>query len=111
MPNPFFDLIGIACGHFDIAFKKFLLATVIGKSFIKANIQALSIIFTTFYLTNDHFKTQKNSVKANHFNFRYMQLGLKCFQTLFIVFYVYSLLKELARVYQTRLKNSQTKQN
>lgn len=44
VPNPLFDLAGIMCGQFGIPFWKFFMATVIGKSFMKANIQTIFII-------------------------------------------------------------------
>lgn len=39
VPNPLFDLAGIMCGQFGIAFWKFFLATLIGKAIIKTHIQ------------------------------------------------------------------------
>ncbi|KAI8928555.1 hypothetical protein BC831DRAFT_447708 [Entophlyctis helioformis] len=44
VPNPLFDLAGIICGHFSIPFATFFGATVIGKSIIKSNIQAISVV-------------------------------------------------------------------
>lgn len=45
-PNATFDICGIACGYYRIPFLEFLSATVIGKAFIKAPLQA---IFTVFW--------------------------------------------------------------
>mgnify|MGYP003685289993 CR=1 FL=1 len=45
-PNMFFDLCGIAAGHYLIPFKDFLLATILGKAFIKAPCQGLLVIYT-----------------------------------------------------------------
>ena len=42
IPNPLFDLAGIACGHFLIPFYTFFIATSIGKSLIKTSIQVES---------------------------------------------------------------------
>ncbi|CAK9150241.1 unnamed protein product [Ilex paraguariensis] len=44
VPNPLFDLAGIMCGQFGVAFWKFFLATVIGKAIIKTHIQTVFII-------------------------------------------------------------------
>eukprot|EP00002_Diphylleia_rotans_P024643 TRINITY_DN4873_c0_g1_i5.p1 TRINITY_DN4873_c0_g1~~TRINITY_DN4873_c0_g1_i5.p1 ORF type:complete len:352 (-),score=70.10 TRINITY_DN4873_c0_g1_i5:666-1721(-) len=44
IPNPLFDLAGIACGHFLIPFKTFFGATAIGKAFFKAQLQAIFVI-------------------------------------------------------------------
>lgn len=44
VPNPLFDLAGIMCGQFGIAFWKFFLATLIGKAIIKTHIQTVFII-------------------------------------------------------------------
>ena len=43
-PNAAFDLCGIASGHYLIPFYDFILATIIGKAFIKTPIQCLLII-------------------------------------------------------------------
>ena len=50
----FFDLCGIAAGHYLIPFKDFLYATIIGKAFIKAPLQGLFIIslFTNNFIEN-----------------------------------------------------------
>lgn len=45
-PNPLFDLAGLTCGHLLIDFKTFFIATAIGKSLIKVNIQILAIIIS-----------------------------------------------------------------
>lgn len=44
IPNPLFDLAGLTCGHFLIPFWTFFGATLIGKSIIKSNIQAIFYI-------------------------------------------------------------------
>ncbi|XP_060660261.1 vacuole membrane protein 1 isoform X1 [Drosophila nasuta] len=44
VPNPLFDLAGVACGHFLVPFWKFFLATLIGKAIFKANIQLLIVV-------------------------------------------------------------------
>lgn len=44
IPNPLFDLAGLACGYLGIPFKTFLSATVTAKGFVKAPIQAFFYI-------------------------------------------------------------------
>lgn len=44
VPNPFFDLAGLTCGHFQIPFWTFFGATVIGKACIKVSIQSFFVI-------------------------------------------------------------------
>ena len=39
IPNPFFDLAGITCGHFLIPFWTFFGATLIGKAIVKMHLQ------------------------------------------------------------------------
>ena len=44
IPNPLFDLAGLACGHFLIPFWTFFGATVIGKAVVKAQLQTALVI-------------------------------------------------------------------
>ncbi|ALC43840.1 CG32087 [Drosophila busckii] len=44
IPNPFFDLTGVACGHFLVPFWKFFIATLIGKALIKSSLQQLIVV-------------------------------------------------------------------
>lgn len=44
VPNPFFDLAGVACGHFLVPFWKFFIATMIGKAIFKATLQQLVVV-------------------------------------------------------------------
>uniref|UniRef100_A0A1I8B0G8 Vacuole membrane protein 1 n=1 Tax=Meloidogyne hapla TaxID=6305 RepID=A0A1I8B0G8_MELHA len=46
IPNPFFDLAGITCGHFLIPFWTFFGATLIGKALIKMHVQMLFVVLT-----------------------------------------------------------------
>ena len=41
IPNPLFDLCGIACGHFLMPFENFFFATFVGKAIIRAGYQSL----------------------------------------------------------------------
>eukprot|EP00899_Mesostigma_viride_P003175 jgi/Mesvir1/12859/Mv05887-RA.1 len=45
IPNPFFDLAGMTCGHLLVPFASFFLATVIGKALIKSHLQAVVMIY------------------------------------------------------------------
>lgn len=44
IPNPFFDLAGITCGHFLVPFWKFFLATLIGKAIFKMHLQMFFVV-------------------------------------------------------------------
>jgi membrane protein YqaA with SNARE-associated domain len=44
VPNPFFDLAGVACGYMLVSFWTFFLATLLGKAIIKASLQAFLVI-------------------------------------------------------------------
>ena len=44
IPNPLFDLAGLACGHFGVPFFTFFGATFIGKAVVKAHGQSLFVI-------------------------------------------------------------------
>ena len=56
-PNATFDICGIACGYYKIPFMEFLSATVVGKAFIKAPLQALFTIFW-FLPTVEEYKDE-----------------------------------------------------
>ncbi|KAI9337481.1 hypothetical protein BDR26DRAFT_863669 [Obelidium mucronatum] len=45
VPNPFFDLAGMLCGHFQVPFYTFFGATFLGKSLIKTSFQAFAVVF------------------------------------------------------------------
>jgi len=44
-PNALFDMCGLCCGHFMMPMWSFLIATMIGKGFIKAPCQALAFTY------------------------------------------------------------------
>ena len=50
-PNALFDLCGICCGHFMMPFWEFFLAVMLGKCFVKANMQAF--FFITVFTPNE----------------------------------------------------------
>jgi membrane protein YqaA with SNARE-associated domain len=45
VPNPLFDVAGLACGHLQIPFSVFFISTFIGKAINKISIQTFFIIF------------------------------------------------------------------
>lgn len=63
-PNMFFDLCGIAAGHYLIPFKDFLYATILGKAFIKAPLQGLFIISL---FTNNFIETFIEKLPFNQY--------------------------------------------
>ncbi|EDV96667.1 GH15080 [Drosophila grimshawi] len=44
VPNPLFDLAGVACGHFLVPFWKFFVATLMGKAIVKTSLQQVLVI-------------------------------------------------------------------
>lgn len=44
IPNPLFDLAGLMCGHFQVKFTTFFVATLIGKAINKVSLQICCII-------------------------------------------------------------------
>lgn len=48
VPNPFFDLAGLTCGHCGVPLLTFFLATVLGKAVVKVSMQAsaYAVIFS-----------------------------------------------------------------
>ncbi len=44
-PNALFDMCGLCCGHFMMPMGSFLLATTMGKGFIKAPLQGLLFVW------------------------------------------------------------------
>ena len=58
----FFDLCGIAVGHYLIPFKDFLIATIIGKVFIKAPSQGILVI----YIFTSYVQTLLNNLVSEY---------------------------------------------
>ncbi|KAM3724666.1 Ectopic P granules protein [Dirofilaria immitis] len=54
IPNPFFDLAGITCGHFLVPFWKFFLATLIGKALFKMHFQMFFVVLAFSESTVEH---------------------------------------------------------
>ena len=59
-PNAAFDMAGIMAGISDMKTRSFLFATILGKGFVKAPIQAFVIIYTTQKITDESESTLKN---------------------------------------------------
>jgi membrane protein YqaA with SNARE-associated domain len=58
IPNPLFDLAGIICGSLGLSFWTFFLATLTGKTFIKAQIQTWFIILGSHATTLEYFNVK-----------------------------------------------------
>ena len=58
-PNMTFDFVGVLCGVNNISTMSFLIPTIIGKAFIKAPIQAFSIIY--FYSEISYYVNVKSN--------------------------------------------------
>ena len=73
IPNPFFDLAGITCGHFLIPFWTFFGATLIGKAVVKMHIQVFAfpflhyeILFCALFAINKHAYCIVRNVNLNN---------------------------------------------
>lgn len=62
IPNPFFDLAGITCGHFLVPFWKFFLATLIGKAVFKMHLQMFLVVLAFSENTVEHLIVHLKSV-------------------------------------------------
>uniref|UniRef100_A0A915PZD1 Vacuole membrane protein 1 n=1 Tax=Setaria digitata TaxID=48799 RepID=A0A915PZD1_9BILA len=62
IPNPFFDLAGITCGHFLVPFWKFFLATLIGKAVFKMHLQMFFVVLAFSENTVEHLIVQLKAV-------------------------------------------------
>nr|CAD2167272.1 unnamed protein product [Meloidogyne enterolobii] len=62
IPNPFFDLAGITCGHFLIPFWTFFGATLIGKALIKMHVQMLFVVLTFSEHHVEHLVSQLKNI-------------------------------------------------
>lgn len=107
VPNPLFDLAGVASGHFGVPLSTFLVATIAGKSLIKSSLQTLVLLFSLeqfsaksqyherFFDGNPKFKISLNV--------------LQYAPTVILLIYIYSVAKELALVWNTRVNKDQLK--
>ncbi|CAK5076993.1 unnamed protein product [Meloidogyne enterolobii] len=62
IPNPFFDLAGITCGHFLIPFWTFFGATLIGKALVKMHVQMLFVVLTFSEHHVEHLVSQLKNI-------------------------------------------------
>ena len=54
IPNPLFDLAGLMAGHFGVPFFEFFVATALGKTVVKVQMQ---VIFTTLLFSGNHLES------------------------------------------------------
>ncbi|VDN01098.1 unnamed protein product [Thelazia callipaeda] len=62
IPNPFFDLAGITCGHFLVPFWKFFLATLIGKAIFKMHLQMFFVVLAFSENTVEHLVVRLKTI-------------------------------------------------
>ncbi|KAI8041833.1 hypothetical protein M5D96_006102 [Drosophila gunungcola] len=106
VPNPLFDLAGITCGHFLVPFWKFFLATLIGKTLVKATIQQI-----------DHHEILHSTKQQMHGNgnsdsLAYLGLVVRAFELVafvMVAFFVVSSLNCLAQIHCKRQQEKQRK--
>ncbi|VDK53149.1 unnamed protein product [Anisakis simplex] len=76
VPNPFFDLAGITCGHFLVPFWTFFGATLIGKAIVKMHVQML---FVVLLFSEQHVENLINQLKLIPYIGQHIQAPLKDF--------------------------------
>ncbi|MEN2498723.1 MAG: Vacuolar membrane protease [Marteilia pararefringens] len=92
VPNPFFDVAGIACGHFDVSLPTFLSATLIGKAIIKSQVQTLFMITSIDRISRSIIIVTNDKLKS------LFSISSKCFVSFAILYYIKAIIKELADV-------------
>jgi hypothetical protein len=76
VPNPFFDLAGITCGHFLVPFWTFFGATLIGKALVKMHVQMLFVVLA---FSEHHVENLINQLRKIPYVGVYLQSPLKDF--------------------------------
>ncbi|KHN81921.1 Ectopic P granules protein 3 [Toxocara canis] len=76
VPNPFFDLAGITCGHFLVPFWTFFGATLIGKAIVKMHVQMLFVVLA---FSEQHVENLINHLKLVPYVGAHLQSPLKDF--------------------------------
>jgi len=79
IPNPFFDLAGITCGHFLVPFWTFFGATLVGKAAIKMHVQMLFVVLA---FSEHHVDLVVSYLKHLPVIGRYLQKPIKDFLVL-----------------------------
>ena len=110
-PNMFFDLCGIAAGHYLIPFSEFFLAIVIGKTIIKAPLQSIIIIllFTGNKIEKfvekipyvskillDFLENYKKNLENGNNDFSLFNLFWNCLVVILFSFVIKSLIENIA---------------
>ncbi|KAL7734854.1 hypothetical protein ACLKA6_011133 [Drosophila palustris] len=138
VPNPLFDLAGVACGHFLVPFWKFFVATLIGKAFIKATIQQLIVVVAFSedlvtvlvnslgrapwlgpklqlpiqnLLTSTKLRMHRKIKDESIAGLGLVAHGFHLFALVIVVYFVMSLLNALAQKYFQRLQDQKREQN
>jgi membrane protein YqaA with SNARE-associated domain len=122
IPNPLFDLAGLTCGHLQIPFLTFFLATFIGKAIFKVHIQLFFIVFgfsdkmiklmlrkISQYLSEDWsmklskiIEKQKQSLTGEQVNedeFNLIGFLWNCVLTIMILYFVCSVVNSVVKEY------------
>ncbi|KAL5109527.1 hypothetical protein TcWFU_009934 [Taenia crassiceps] len=134
VPNPFFDLAGMTCGHFLVPFSTFFGATCIGKAFIKAHIQQFAVIAVSSedhinllvgyigklplvgkrlqrpfmeYLEHQKDKLQQKGAATRE---GWVQFAITLIVTTAMIAFVVSIINAMAQSYHRRMCKQQTSQ-
>ncbi|VDO65069.1 unnamed protein product, partial [Onchocerca flexuosa] len=80
IPNPFFDLAGITCGHFLVPFWKFFLATLIGKAIFKMHLQMFFVVLAFSENTVEHLLVHLKAIPVFGVRFHQKLMEYLAFQ-------------------------------
>ena len=96
-PNITFDMCGLMCGYYNFKLHQFLIPTLIGKSLIKAPIQAFMMLY--IYSNNINF----NSDQSTQYTIIYLWY---CIQYSLILYFIKSSIEAIAKLqYKKDLKD------
>ena len=96
-PNITFDMCGLMCGYYNFKLHQFLIPTLIGKSLIKAPIQAFMMLY--IYSNNKKF----NSDPSTQYTIIYLWY---CIQYSLILYFIKSSIEVIAKLqYKMELKD------
>jgi hypothetical protein len=99
-PNAFFDMCGITCGILDMNFKKFITSTIIGKVFIKSQLQLLFfiIVFSDYYynIISNYIYLPKTELNETTSTSTYFVIMWNIFISILFIYFIIDVIIETA---------------
>ena len=97
-PNITFDMCGLMCGYYNFELYQFLLPTLLGKSLIKAPIQAFMVLYIY-----SHKIYYDNSEYSKHYTILYLWYFI---QYLIILYFIKSSIETIAKLQYKKIINN-----